>query len=67
MQDAGLTTGMYWPNGYEQGVLDEFGPQIKNPVYTAVEFRPFEAKPSPGLTAYLNSMEANDIPTSEYT
>jgi ABC-type branched-subunit amino acid transport system substrate-binding protein len=67
MQNAGLSTGMYWPNGYEQTVLDEFGPQIQNPVYTAVEFRPFEANPSPGLTAYLNSMEANDLPKSEYT
>jgi hypothetical protein len=67
MQNAGLTTAMYWPNGYDQQALDEIGGEIKNPVYTGVEFRPFEVKPSPGMTAYLNSMEANDLPVSEYT
>ena len=67
MQDAGLSTGMYWPNGYDQAALDEIAGSIKNPVYTGVEFRPFEVNPSPGMTAYLNSMKANDLPISEYT
>jgi ABC-type branched-subunit amino acid transport system substrate-binding protein len=67
MQNAGLTTAMYWPNGYDQKALDEVGDQIKNTVYTGVEFRPFEVNPSPGMTAYLNSMKANNLPISEYT
>jgi ABC-type branched-subunit amino acid transport system substrate-binding protein len=67
MQDAGLSTGMYWPNGYDQKAIDEFGPQIKNPVYTGFEVRPFEVKQSPGMEAYQNSMKANGIPLSEYT
>jgi ABC-type branched-subunit amino acid transport system substrate-binding protein len=67
MQDAGLTTSMYWPNGYDQNAIDEFGPQIKNKVYTGVEFRPFEVKQSPGMEAYQNSMKANGLPLSEYT
>jgi ABC-type branched-subunit amino acid transport system substrate-binding protein len=67
MQDAGLSTGMYWPNGYDQSALDEVADVIENPVYTGVEFRPFEVNPSPGMTAYLNTMKANDLPISEYT
>jgi branched-chain amino acid transport system substrate-binding protein len=67
MQDAGLTTGMYWPNGYDQNAIEEFGSAIKNPVYTGVEFRPFEVTPSPGMEAYQNSMKANGLPLSEYT
>ena len=31
MQNAGLTTAMYWPNGYDQKFLNKFGdPLIKN-------------------------------------
>jgi branched-chain amino acid transport system substrate-binding protein len=67
MQDAGLSTAMYWPNGYDQNALEEVGDQIRNTVYTGVEFRPFEVKQSPGMTAYQNSMRANDLPISEYT
>jgi hypothetical protein len=58
---------MYWPNGYDQAAIQEFGDQIQNPVWTGVEFRPFEVRQSPGMEAYQNSMEANDLPKSEYT
>ena len=67
IQNAGLSTAMYWPNGYDQAFLDEFADQIKNDVWTGVTFRPFEVTPSPGMTAYLNTMQANDLPVSEYT
>jgi ABC-type branched-subunit amino acid transport system substrate-binding protein len=67
MQDAGLSTGMYWPNGYDQKAIDEFGDQIKNPVFTGFEVRPFEVKQSPGMEAYQNTMKANGLPLSEYT
>ncbi len=67
MQNAGLTTAMYWPNGYDQRFLDEFGDRIHNYVVTGSFFRPFEVPPSPGMKSYLATMEANDLPVTEMT
>ncbi len=67
LQNAGLDTQMYWPNGYDQAALEEFGDQIKNRVWTGTELRPFEVPQPPGGLAYQNSMAANDLPISEYT
>jgi ABC-type branched-subunit amino acid transport system substrate-binding protein len=67
MQDAGLTTAMYWPNGYDQAILNEFGDQIKNYVVTGSFFRPFEAPPSPGMKSYLATMKANNLKVAELT
>jgi ABC-type branched-subunit amino acid transport system substrate-binding protein len=67
MQDAGLKTAMYWPNGYDQKYLDEFGDQIKNYVVTGSFFRPFEVAPSPGMKSYQATMQANKLPISEMT
>ena len=67
IQDEGLDTAMYWPNGYDQEFLDEFADRIENDVYTGVQFRPFEAPPSPGLQAYLEAMDEDGYPINEYT
>jgi branched-chain amino acid transport system substrate-binding protein len=67
LQDAGLTTAMYWPNGYDQDVLNEFGDQIKNYVVTGSFFRPFEVAPSPGMKSFLATTKANGLKTSELT
>jgi ABC-type branched-subunit amino acid transport system substrate-binding protein len=67
MQNAGLDTAMYWPNGYDRDVLNEFGDQIQNYVVTGSFFRPFEVEPSPGMESYQATMEANDLKISELT
>jgi branched-chain amino acid transport system substrate-binding protein len=67
IQDAGLTTAMYWPNGYDQDVLNEFGDSIKNYVVTGSFFRPFEVAPSPGMKSFLATTKANGLKTSELT
>ncbi len=67
LQNAGLDTQMYWPNGYDQAAIDEFGDKIKNRVWTGTELRPFEVPQPPGGLAYQNSMTTNDLPISEYT
>ena len=36
-------------------------------MWTGAVFRPFEVAPSPGMTSYLNTMEANDLAASEFT
>jgi ABC-type branched-subunit amino acid transport system substrate-binding protein len=67
IQDAGLSTAMYWPNGYDQKFLNEFGDQIKNYVVTGSFFRPFEVAQSPGMKSYQATMKANNLPISELT
>ncbi len=67
IQDAGLKTAMYWPNGYDQDYLNEFGDQIKNYVVTGSFFRPFEVAPSPGMKSYQATMTANKLKISELT
>ena len=67
LQNAGLKTAMYWPNGYNRPLLQEFGDQVKNFVVTGSFFRPFEAPPSPGMKSYLATMEATNLPVGEFT
>jgi ABC-type branched-subunit amino acid transport system substrate-binding protein len=67
MQNAGLETAMYWPNGYDRDFLNEFGDQIQNYVVTGSFFRPFEVEPSPGMASFQATVEANDLKISELT
>lgn len=56
-QEAGLHIYQYWPNGYDQQTLQQYG-SLMNGVYLAQDFTPFEAaSTSPGMQQFLQQMK----------
>ena len=56
LQEAGLHIYQYWPNGYDQATLSQYGSLMQG-VYFAQDFTPFEAAAtSPGMQIFLAQM-----------
>jgi ABC-type branched-subunit amino acid transport system substrate-binding protein len=58
-KEANLHIIQYWPNGYDEQTLQQYG-SLMNGVYLAVGFTPFQsASTSPGMQQFLQQMSAD--------
>jgi ABC-type branched-subunit amino acid transport system substrate-binding protein len=56
-KEANLHIMQYWPNGYDQSTLHQYG-SLMNGVYLAEGFTPFQsASTSPGMQTFLQQMK----------
>jgi branched-chain amino acid transport system substrate-binding protein len=61
LKEANLHVIQYWPNGYDEQTLQQYG-SLMNGVYMGVGFTPFQsASTSPGMQQFLQQM-STDFP-----
>ena len=68
LQESGLYNQVkqYWPNGYDQNVLNEFAPLMEG-VYFTTGFVPYAYGFTRGMDRYLDAMKAVGAPASDVT
>ncbi len=68
LQEAGLYNQVkqYWPNGYDQSVLNQFAPLMEG-VYFETGFVPYAHGFTQGMDSYLDAMAKIGAPVSDVT